>query len=189
MVLLHVDAVLLHAARSTSLGTGQVFEACDGLFAAQVNYEEVGERSTLDGLPVGRFLQVEHLVAGVVTVLVLRVGIFRRPGFTAQSLSVAAEGIDFGDGGDVAAVVGGEGFEAEQTSALGCCERDFLPSVACGEAAGGSGCVGVEVGLVADVVVLVRLLQLQFVEFGFSLSPDHTFIRFSHVRSDCNLSI
>lgn len=51
--LLDVDLVVLDAAWGTLFGTWEVFDAGDGLVAAEVDDEEVREGSTLGGLPVG----------------------------------------------------------------------------------------------------------------------------------------
>ena len=77
------------------LGTRQVFEGGDGLLAAKVDDKEVGQGGTLLGLPVGALLQVIHLVAGVVAVLLFGIGILGGPRFARDALAVGALQIEF----------------------------------------------------------------------------------------------
>ena len=120
----------------------------------------------------------------MVAVLFLAVGIFRRPWLTTQALAVSTLQVEFGDGCAVVLLLGREHLDGEVAALLGSGEAEGLPSVAgfCG--GGGDGCGGVEVGLVADIVVFVALLQLQLVQFRFGLAPDDSLAGSHHVEHD-----
>ena len=160
---IEINLVVLHAARSTLLGTGQIFEGRNGLLATQIDDDEVGQRSTLLGLPVGGFLQVINLVTRVVAVLLFAVGILCRPRFARDTLAVGTLQIKLGDGNTVVLLLGGETFDGEVSTLLLSVELDGLPTIASIERTSRYRSGGVEVGLVTDVVVLVRLLQLELV--------------------------
>ena len=135
-------------------------------------------------LPVGALLQVEHLVARMVAVLLFRVGVFACPRLTAQALAVGTLHIQLGDGHAVAVLLRVEALYGE-VAALGRLAKLYgLPAVASLEAASGDGRCTVQVGLVAYVVVLVALLQLQLVQLRLSLSPDHSLLRTNHIEHD-----
>ena len=63
IVLIKIDLEVFHTARSALLGTRQILKGLDALLRAQVDDEEMRSRGTTLRLPIGRFLQVEDLIA------------------------------------------------------------------------------------------------------------------------------
>ena len=116
-------------------------------------------------LPVGRLLQVIDLVASVVAVLLLAVGVLRCPRLAAQALAVGTLQVELGDGYQILVIMCRDAFDGKVAASLLLVELDSLPAISGIESAFSHGCGRVEVGLVANVVVFVRLFQLQLVKF------------------------
>ena len=177
-------AEVLHTARCTLFGTRQILKGLHGLHRTKVDNDEMRGSSTFLRLPVGALLQVEDLVARVVSILIFAVGILRGPRLTRQSLTVLPLQVQLGDSNAVAVFLRREAFDGEVAALLWSIEADGLPAVAALEAARSGRSGAVQVGLVADVVVLVALLQLQLVQFRLCLSPYHSLFRADNIEDD-----
>ena len=157
------------------LGTGQVLYASDRLLRTEVDDEQVREVSTLDGLPIGTLLKVKDLVAQMVAIVFLGIGVLHRPRLTAQALVVLVERINLSNGAGVVLRLGALHLDGEVAAFLrSILEGNRLPAVSSLKLTLESRILGVEVGLVARVVVLVGLLKLQLVEFRLGLSPRYS---------------
>lgn len=124
-----INLKLLHAARSPLFHTWQIFESLYCLFGTQVDDEQMWRRGILLGLPVGRLLKVERLIAGMVALKIFRVGILHVPLVARESFAVIALCVQLGNSYGLA-VVSVQTFYCEIASRGSAVEVDGLPSVA-----------------------------------------------------------
>ena len=118
----------------------------------------------------------------MVTTFILAVGILRLPRLAREAFAVGALQINLGDGYAVVGTLGRETLDGEIATLGGLAKLDGLPAIASLESTCADWRSAVEVGLVADVIVLVALLKLQLVELRLSLSPDYSLLRTNHVE-------
>ena len=111
------------------IGPRQILQCRHRLLLTEVDHQQVGQGGAILRLPVGRLLQVERLVAGVVAIVVLAVGIFRLPGVATDALALGVLHVDLSDGAQRLSALVAANLDGEVTTRSRLVKLHRLPAV------------------------------------------------------------